>query len=221
MTTQDFRDAEARADAVPGSWFGAVIYDPLLSWAEKSGMAEHRRRLLASAHGRVLEIGAGTGLNLPHYPDGLESLVLAEPDRHMAKRLEGRLNDADRQGQIVRAPAEMLPFEDDSFDTVVSTLVLCTAEDQRESMEEIRRVLRPGGSLLFLEHVRSEEPGLSRWQDRFHGAWKALADGCNCNLPTVATLREAGFEVTLDERGSWRRMPPIVRPLVSGRASPA
>jgi ubiquinone/menaquinone biosynthesis C-methylase UbiE len=184
-------------------------------------MANRRRRLVAQARGETLELGAGTGLNLPHYPEGLDRLVLAEPEPHMAKRLQRRLDDLGRDAELVSAPAEALPFDDDSFDTVVATLVLCTVSDPRRSLEEIRRVLRPDGSFLFLEHVRSDDARLARWQDRLHGVWQAVGDGCNCNRRTLDLVREAGFDAHDVERATWRRMPPLVRPLVSGRASPA
>jgi SAM-dependent methyltransferase len=217
MTTPTIEQAEALAHDAPGSWFSALTYDPFFAWGERAGMAERRRALLASARGSVLELGAGTGLNLAHYPDRLERLVLTEPDQHMAKRLERRLARFGTSAEIVRAPAELLPFADDSFDTVVSTLVLCTVEEPERSLAEIRRVLRRGGSLLFLEHVRSENPRLGRWQDRLNGPWRNFADGCNCNRRTLELLRDR-FEVSVSERASWRRMPPVLRPLVSGRA---
>jgi ubiquinone/menaquinone biosynthesis C-methylase UbiE len=136
----------------------------------------------------------------------------------MARRLERRLARLGRSAEVVRAPAEALPFDDGAFDTVVSTLVLCTVEDPAASLAEVARVLRSGGSLLFLEHTRSEEPGLARWQDRLHGPWRSFADGCKCNRRTRELLEGAGFEVTVIERAAWRRMPPIVRPLIAGRA---
>jgi ubiquinone/menaquinone biosynthesis C-methylase UbiE len=152
-------------------------------------------------------IGAGTGLNLAHYPENLERLVLAEPDEHLANRLERRLERLGRRAEIVRAPAELVPFHDDSFDTVVSTLVLCTVSDPARSLEEIRRVLRPGGSMLFLEHVRSDKPRLARWRDRLHDIWQSFADGCNCNRRTLELLSDHGFEVSVSERAEWRRIP--------------
>ena len=221
MTTPTVSEAEARAGAVPGSWFSALTYEPFVWWAERSGMADRRRRLLTSADGEVLELGAGTGLNLPHYPLGLDRLVLAEPDPHMAGRLRKRLDRFEGEAEVLRAPAEALPVEDDSFDTVVATLVLCTVADPATALAEIRRVLRPGGALLFTEHVRADDPRLARWQDRLHGAWRGFADGCNCNRATLELVRGAGFGVSVTERATWRRMPPIVHPLVTGRAIPA
>lgn len=221
MSTPTTSEVESRAAAVAGSWFSSVTYEPVVGWAERSGMCDRRRRLLSSARGDVLELGAGTGLNLPHYPEGLDRLVLAEPEEHMARRLRKRLGGRPgRKAEVVRAPAEAIPAEDRSFDTVVATLVLCTVEDPERALAEIRRVLRPAGALLFLEHVRADDPRLARWQDRLHGAWRSFADGCNCNRETSELLRDAGFEVAVTERGNWRRMPPIVHPLLSGIASP-
>jgi SAM-dependent methyltransferase len=117
----------------------------------------------------------------------------------------------------VGTPAEQLPFDEDSFDTVVSTMVLCTVEQPERAAAEIARVLKPGGQLLFIEHVRSDSPRLARWQDRLHGPWRVFGDGCNCNLPILDLLRGA-VSVDRVERGTWRGMPTIVHPLVYGRA---
>ncbi len=184
----------------------AALYDSALRRGERAGMADHRRSLLAAASGRVLEIGAGTGLNLPHYPEGIE-LVLTEPDAPMARRA-GR--------PVVPASAESLPFEDATFDTVVSTLVLCTVADPARAIAEFRRVLRPGGRLLFIEHVRGEER-LARWQDRLDHPWRRIGNGCHANRDTLAALREGGFAV--EARGDvWHRMPRLIRPLAIGTA---
>jgi SAM-dependent methyltransferase len=182
----------------------AALYDSSLRRGERAGMAEHRRALLGAASGRVLEIGAGTGLNLPHYPEGLD-LVLTEPDAPMARRI-GR--------PVVPASAEELPFEDGSFDTAVSTLVLCTVADPARAIAEIARVLRPGGRLLFIEHVRGEGR-LGRWQDRLSRPWRHVGNGCHANRDTLAALRDGGFAVEA-RSDTWHRMPRLVRPLVIG-----
>lgn len=221
VTRPTLEEAKARAAKTPGGRLSAFLYEPILWWAERAGNADRRRKLLASASGRVLEIGAGTGLNLAHYPGGLDRLVLAEPERNMAKRLERRLAKLGRPAEVVRAPAEALPFDDAAFDTVVSTFVLCTVEDPRAALAEVARVLRPGGSLLFLEHVRSEEPRLARWQERLHDPWNAFADGCSCNRRTLELLKGQRFVINVVDRLEWRRMPPIVRPLIHGCATAA
>jgi SAM-dependent methyltransferase len=117
----------------------------------------------------------------------------------------------------VASPAEDLPFEDDHFDTVVSTLVLCTVEDPDRALAEIARVLKPGGQLLFIEHVRSDDAKLARWQDRLHKPWFVFGDGCNCNRPLLDQLSGV-VDVDRVERATWSAMPRIVQPLVYGRA---
>src|SRR5438445_2640550 len=146
----------------------ARFYDRMTAGAEKAGLRAHRQQLLAKASGRVLEIGGGTGANLPFYGSGVESLTITEPCEPMARRLERRLEEQNVAAEVVRAPAERLPFERDSFDAAVSTLVLCTVGDQERALGELRRVLRPGGRLLFIEHVRSDAPRLARWQERLN-----------------------------------------------------
>lgn len=192
------------------------IYDPILALGERSGMRDLRSRTLARATGDVLEIGAGTGLNLRHYPSAVATLTLADPEPSMVARLRTVAGSSPLTPTIVQAGAEALPFPDASFDTVVSTLVLCTVEDVDASLAEVRRVLRPGGQLLVIEHVRSDAPGLATWQDRLHGPWKAFGYGCNCNRDTEASLAAAGFGTTGLTRSHWPKMPPIVAPIVAG-----
>jgi ubiquinone/menaquinone biosynthesis C-methylase UbiE len=198
--------------------FFAAVYDRLMAGTEKAGLSDRRHALLAEAEGKVLEIGAGTGVNIRHYPAAVEEIVFTEPEEPMAKRLETKLTAAGRHGSVVRAPAERLPFEDDSFDTVVSTLVLCTVSDPVKALAEIDRVLRPGGKLLFLEHVRSDDPRLARWQDRLAPLWRRCGHGCNPNRPTPDLIRRTGFGTVDFEEGELPKAPPIVKPLVSGRA---
>jgi SAM-dependent methyltransferase len=204
---------------VGDSRVGAVLYNPFLWAGEKLGMARLRRRLLAEARGKVLEIGAGTGLNLRHYPAHLYELVLAEPGARIGGHIDLDRAPAGVPTRLEQAPAEYLPFENGSFDTVVSTLVLCTVSDPRRAVAEVVRVLRPGGRLLFLEHVRAEEGWRQAMQRRSVRPWAAFADGCQCDRPTVETI-EAQMRIASIERGSWKGMPAIVKPLVWGSAAP-
>jgi ubiquinone/menaquinone biosynthesis C-methylase UbiE len=204
-------------DATWGRAF-AAIYDRGLQATEEAGLRRMRRELLAGAGGRVLEIGAGTGANLDLYPDGVEELVLLEPDPHMAKRLRAKLAEAERAATVVESPAERVPYEDASFDTAVATLVLCTVPDPEAALAEASRVLKPGGKLLFVEHVRSENPGLANWQDRLEKPWRFLGDGCHCNRDTVATIEASQFELEEIQRGRMPKAPPIVTPLAFGSA---
>jgi ubiquinone/menaquinone biosynthesis C-methylase UbiE len=204
-------------DATWGRVF-ARCYDWFLSQAEEKGLHDARRELLAEARGDCLEIGAGTGLNLDHWPAGVDRLVLTEPDPHMAARLRQRLAGTGRAVEVMEASGERLPFEDGSFDTVVVTLVLCTVPDVPATLREIERVLRPGGRLLFLEHVRADDARLARWQDRLHGPWYVFGRGCHCNRDTVRTIEASPLEVERVERGELEGAAPLVRPKAIGSA---
>lgn len=193
----------------------ALGYDRFSAGAERSGLAALRASLLAQATGRVLEIGAGTGANLPHY-GAVESLTVAEPDGAMLRRLERRVRAGGGSPAVVRAAAEELPFADGSFDTAVSTLVLCGVGDQPRALAELRRVLVPGGRLLLLEHVRAEDPALARRQDRVNPLHRFFAC-CDCNRATLAAVTAAGFDATV-ERTELPRAPRHVRPLIVGAA---
>jgi SAM-dependent methyltransferase len=205
-------------DATWGRVFSA-IYDPLLKGTEEAGLRERRRETLAPARGRTIDIGAGTGANLGLFPAGLDQVVMAEPDPHMIKRLRQKLAESGSDVELVEAGAESLPFEDSSFDTAVFTLVLCTVPDPRAALAEVARVLKPGGQLLFIEHVRAEDPAVARWQDRLEGPWRVFADGCRCNRDTVASIETSPLTVDSVERGELPKSPSITRPLVWGRAT--
>jgi ubiquinone/menaquinone biosynthesis C-methylase UbiE len=204
-------------DATWGRGFSA-LYDRAFEATEEAGLRDMRRDLLTQARGRVLELGAGTGLNLELYPDSVADLTLTEPDPHMTKQLRKKLAESDRPAELVEAPAEKLPFDDDSFDTAVVTLVLCTVPDQPAALREVKRVLKPDGQFLFLEHVRSRNPSLAKWQDRLEGPWRFLGDGCHCNRDTVSTISAAGFQLGDVERPELPKAPPIVRPMAKGTA---
>jgi ubiquinone/menaquinone biosynthesis C-methylase UbiE len=204
-------------DATWGRAFSA-IYDRAMKSTEEAGMRQMRREVLAGATGRTIDIGAGTGFNLELFPPEASELVLAEPDPHMLKQLREKVPKSGREASVVQAPAEKLPFEDASFDTAVFTLVLCTVPDPAAALAEAARLLRPGGKLLFVEHVRSEDPGLARWQDRLEGPWRFLGDGCHCNRDTVAAIEASPFEIEQVEKGELPKAPPLVRPLIRGQA---
>jgi ubiquinone/menaquinone biosynthesis C-methylase UbiE len=196
----------------------ALTYDRQLAKVEQAGLGELRQTLLADASGRVLEVGGGTGANLPFYGPGVESLTITEPEPSMLRRLERRVREQSPDTKVLRAPAEDLPFEDNTFDVAVSTLVLCGVGDQARALGELRRVLRPGGRLIFIEHVRSDEPGLARWQDRLNGLIRLVAC-CDCNRRTLDAIQAEGFEVTAVEHTSLKKVPPWDRPLIAGTAT--
>jgi ubiquinone/menaquinone biosynthesis C-methylase UbiE len=205
-------------DATWGRGFSA-LYDRCFKASEDAGLRDMRRETVRQARGRVLELGAGTGLNLDLYPESVQDLTLTEPDPHMIKQLRKRVDESGRQAEVVEAPAERLPFDDDTFDTAVVTLVLCTVPDPAAALREIGRVLKPGGQFLFLEHVRSIDPSLAKWQDRFEGPWRFLGDGCHCNRDTVSTISAAGFDLGEVERPEFPKVVPIVKPMAKGSAA--
>jgi ubiquinone/menaquinone biosynthesis C-methylase UbiE len=201
--------------------FFAAMYDGQMRPAEKAGLTDMREALVAQAAGTVLEIGAGTGANLGHYPPAVSSLIVTEPEVFMLKRLERRAKAEAPAAIVLRAPAEDLPFEDDAFDVVVSALVLCGVDDQPRAVREIRRVLRPGGQFLFLEHVRAADPAAAKKQDRMNWLNRAVVC-CDCNRPTLDTIEGAGFRVTALEHTELPKTPSFVRPAIVGSAiSPA
>jgi ubiquinone/menaquinone biosynthesis C-methylase UbiE len=216
----DIAHTELEESPPSSAWlrFFALAYDPFCWLGEIAGMRRLRNTVLSSAHGRVVEIGAGTGLNIARYPDDLDELVLMEPDPSMRQKLARRLHRYGHAARIVDAPAERIPLADASVDTVVSTLVLCTVNDPEQALREIARVLRPDGQLLFVEHVRARSRFLAACQDFMLRPWLRFAAGCRCNRPTVELMRACGFEVAADD-AVWRGMPPIVRPLMVGRAT--
>src|SRR5271157_4035371 len=187
------------------SRFFAMTYDRQMTKVEKAGLRAYREGLLAGAAGRVLEIGAGTGSNLRFYSPAVESLTLTEPETPMLRRLERKAGEQAPGATVLRAPAEDLPFEDATFDVAVSTLVL-------------RRVVRPGGQLLFIEHVRSGDTHLARSQDRMNGINRFVV-GCDCNRPTLDSIREAGLTITQVEHTTLPKVPKFASPAIVGSAT--
>ena len=190
-------------------WF-AALYDRMSRSEEKGFLGEMRRQLLADVSGDVLEIGAGTGANFAHYP-ATARVVALEPDPFMLKRAEKKLADLGRTNiTLQRGPAESLPSADATFDTIISTLVLCTVADPGRALDEMRRVLRPGGRVLFIEHVRADGLG-GRVQDAIRPLWGWFGAGCYPNRRTDETLRNAGWDVVIDQRRRIFRFVPLLR----------
>jgi ubiquinone/menaquinone biosynthesis C-methylase UbiE len=197
--------------------FFAATYDRLSQKSEDNGLRDMRHGLIADAAGDVLEVGAGTGRNLGHYDGRIESLVLTEPEPAMLRRLQRKAREQAPLAKVLRAPAEDLPFEDASFDSVVATLVLCGVDDQARSLREIRRVLKPGGQLLFLEHVRSDDEALARFQDRMNWLNRFVVH-CDCNRPTLSTIEATDFAVAHLEHSTLPKAPKFAQPLILGAA---
>jgi ubiquinone/menaquinone biosynthesis C-methylase UbiE len=196
--------------------FYAAIYDLINRPAEAAGLSLERQRLLAQASGETIEIGAGTGLNLEHYPGAVIRLVLTEPDRHMARRLRRRVAAIRADAEVLETTAARLPFPDASFDTAVVTFVLCSVPDPDAALTEIARVLRPGGRLLFAEHVRSEDPAVAARQDRRPLPYKLM--GCHPNRATLDTITASPLLVEDVRHGEVPKAPKIERPMITGAA---
>lgn len=171
----------------------AAAYRRMIAPVEAGPVGQARAALLTHARGVVVDLGAGIGLNLPLLGDDVTQVHLVEPDPHMLRRLDPRLPT---HAHVHQAVAENLPLPDDSADTVLATLTLCTVDDLQAAIAEIRRVLHPGGQVLVLEHVRSPDTGRARWQDRLQGPWRWFAAGCNPNRDTTAALSAAGFDTS-------------------------
>lgn len=216
MSTNDAVAAHLAADTAWNRGF-AAIYAPLIKVVELSGIGAARPKVVKRATGRTLEVGAGTGLTLPYYGAAVSELILTEPDVAMLERLERRVARSGQATQVLRAAAEELPFADASVDTVVVNLVLCTVPDPARALQEITRVLKPGGQLLFLEHVQADSPGWARVQERARKPWSRFAVGCQLTRDTLAELRASPLEVVDVERRRLAFMP-LLHSYIAGRA---
>jgi len=154
-----------------------------------------RTRVAGAAEGRVLEIGIGSGLNLPLYGSDMSEVVGVDPSPALLSRAGDAAGRCRAPITLLEGSAEALALEDRSFDTVVTTWSLCTIPDARQALAEVRRVLRPGGVLLFVEHGRAPEPGVARWQNRLDPIWTRIAGGCHLNRAMDVLLRDAGFRL--------------------------
>jgi ubiquinone/menaquinone biosynthesis C-methylase UbiE len=209
MTTRTAPRTDVSKSHKGHRWF-AALYDKMSKSEEKGFLGEMRKQLLSDLSGDVLEVGAGTGNNFEHYPQSVHVIAL-EPDPFMLKRATDKLSTIGHSNISLRgSPAERLPFDDASFDAVVSTLVLCTVNDVPASLAEIRRVLRPGGQLRFIEHVRAN--GITGGvQTISRPIWGWFGAGCHPNRRTVEALCAAGYEVDVTERRTMMAFVPLLR----------
>jgi ubiquinone/menaquinone biosynthesis C-methylase UbiE len=157
---------------------------------------KQREKVVPAAEGRVLEVGMGSGINLPFYdPSRIEFVWGLEPSEGMRRRAQKRLEAAPFEVKLLDLPGEAIPLDDDSVDTVLLTYTLCTIADFRQALAQMRRVLKPGGKLLFCEHGEAPDESVQKWQRRINPLWKRIAGGCNLNRPIPRCLEEAGFKV--------------------------
>lgn len=176
------------------------IYDPVIEPVERLGLCGLRRETLRGLSGTALELGVGTGRSLAAYPDTVSSITGIDPDESMLVRAANRVRESGAPVRLIAAPAEKLPFPDESFDAVTAFLTLCTVRDQGAALREARRVLVPGGSLRLLEHVRVDREPFGRLQETLTPAWKRVAGGCHLDRRTLDGVRGTGFSVELVER---------------------
>jgi ubiquinone/menaquinone biosynthesis C-methylase UbiE len=181
-------------------------------------VAEHRSKLLAGLTGRVIEVGAGNGLNFLYYPATVTEVLAVEPEPYLRRLALAAARQAPVPIRVVDGAAEALPAPDAAFDAGVASLVLCTVAELDRALAEAHRVLRPGGTLRFYEHVRAENPRLARWQDRLQRPWGWLTGGCHPNRDTVAAITAARLRVVALDRFDLQAMPPLARPHVLGVA---
>lgn len=202
------------------SFITAFFYDRLMAKTEAACLQQWRHELLQQVSGEVLEIGAGTGANISLYSDRVTRLLLTEPDIHMRRQLEEKLvnHDPVKPG-VSGGTAENIEAEDESFDYVVTSLVCCSVTDLNAGLREIKRVLRPGGGLVFMEHVAAPAgSSRRRWQNRINPIWRTFMGNCHLNRETEQAIVGEGFEIVQIERESMRHAPPIVRPTIRGIA---
>ena len=170
------------------------LYDAVMRGSDRGIMGQWRQRVVAAASGRILEVGAGTGLRMRHY-DPLALVIAIEPDIGMLHRARPRAAAAGARVILVAADAERLPFRTEAFDTAVVQLALCTIPRPERALEELRRVLRPSAALRLLEHVRVAQPVVARMQDWLTPAWQRIAGGCRLNRRTTESVAAAGFHI--------------------------
>ena len=201
--------------------YARQIFPRLMDWVMRG---EEFRRLRASllgdVCGKVLEIGFGTGLNLPHYSVHVTSLSVIDPAEFLPQRVSRRIATAPFPVHVQHATAEQLPFPDRHFDAVVSTWTFCTIPDPAAALREVRRVLRPDGSLFFLEHGRSDDRRVAAWQDRLNPVQRVLGCGCNMNRRIDRLITQAGLTVLRLDRFRMRRVPRLFGEMYRGRTAP-
>lgn len=170
------------------------LYDVFMKPLEATRFKKVRSELVREARGHVLEIGSGTGINFPYYQQATKVTAI-EPNPLMSERGMEQLKRASVPIEVVQVGAEVLPFEDNTFDTVIATLVFCTIPNSAKALQEIRRVSKPGANLVFFEHVRMEQPSLGKLQDILNPLWTKVCDGCQLNRDTLGAIQQAGIEV--------------------------
>jgi len=197
----------------------ATTYDFFMESTERRCLGAWRGEILAAAKGSVLEIGAGTGINLPYFPEQLTSLLMCEPDPQMRRKLIGKVAGANRIDIAISAcSAERIDMPDESFDTIVSTLVLCSVNSLQSSLKEAYRLLKPGGALIFMEHIIAADSKTKLWQRRIEPFWKICAGDCHLTRDTATAIKVTGFQIEQLTEDSMTGAPNFVKRTIRGLA---
>jgi SAM-dependent methyltransferase len=201
------------------SYMMAALYDRTMANSEAACLGEWRQQLLQNLSGRVLDFGSGTGVNLQYYANDLQELLLFEPDLHMQKMLQTKLTETQKKATLLPPESSIKEIPAASIDVVVSTLVLCTVPDQLASLAEIKTVLKPGGKLVFLEHVADEKGKIDPLIQKAMGPiWNVVACGCQLRRHTEKNIQESGFKLDEINYGQMLKVPRWVRPIIYGVA---
>ena len=184
------------------SWYEERVLPHMMDWAcSASPNQKQRQKIVPEAEGEILEIGFGSGLNVPFYDQSKVKKIWAlEPSEGMRRKAQAVLDEADMDIEFIDLPGEQIPLDDSSVDTILVTYTLCTIADTHAALEGMRRVLKPGGRLLFCEHGKAPDAEVRRWQDRLNPAWSKIAGGCQMNRDIPALINEGGFDIKVDER---------------------
>ena len=203
-------------------FYSKHIFPCFLDWSlGNATLAKHRLAALAPLRGRVLEIGFGTGLNLPFFPQQVSRLTAIDSEQMLPKKVANRIAEARMPVECLKLDASgRLPLDNQTFDSVVTTFTLCSIADVHSALDETRRVLKPEGQYVFLEHGRSDDPRVARCQDLFNPIQKVIGCGCNLNRPIDRLIRESGFEIVKLERYMMPDVPRIFGETYRGIARP-
>ena len=201
-------------------FYSKYIFPHLLEWAlGNPELGKYRRRALEGACGNVLEVGFGTGLNLPYYPQDVHAITAIDPERMLAHRVAERVKESPVPVNFVQLDASgNLPFADATFDSIITTWTLCSIEKVEPALAEMRRLLKPDGRYLFFEHGRSDDAKTAKWQDRFNPIEKVIGEGCNINRPIDRLIKAAGFDIEALERFVMPKTPRILGEMYRGMA---
>jgi ubiquinone/menaquinone biosynthesis C-methylase UbiE len=202
--------------------YTSYIFPRLLDWTLGAPeFGKYRRRALEPARGETLEIGFGTGLNLPYYPEAVTKLTVIDSENMLPERVERRIAACPIPVTKMQLDAQgRLPFDDHTFDTVVTTLTLCSIADTAAALAEVRRVLKPGGQFAFFEHGRSDDPKVARRQDFFNPIQKIIGVGCNMNRRIDKLIEDAGFQLAQLDRFRLPKTPRLLAEMYRGVAAP-